>query len=147
MRERVKELRATREAERQKVAEEKKRQQFLQSSDKIRTLQSKQEMERIKLAREEQLRIEEMKRQRQQELDAIYSEMWMQDIKAKEDREKRDLAAAKARTDEQYNVLAQQRAALEEAREHERELQQEEQRQMVRGGVGWGRRRARARGS
>lgn len=133
MRERVKELRSVREEERQKLAEEKKRQQFLQDSDKIRTLQQKQEIERIQIAREEQMRIEALKKQRQQELDSIYNEMWMQDIKAKEDREKRDLQAAKARTEEQYSVLAQQRAALAEAREHEHELQQEEQKQMVRG--------------
>lgn len=131
MRERVKELRESREAERAQLAEEKKRQLFLEGSDKIRTLRQKQEIERIKVAREEQLQLEARKKAHARQVDAIYDHMWQEDIRAKEERERRDTEAARARTKEQYTVLGQQLAALAEARAYEKQLHDEEQRQMV----------------
>eukprot|EP00045_Choanoeca_perplexa_P011594 m.123740 g.123740 ORF g.123740 m.123740 type:complete len:499 (-) comp15686_c0_seq1:2920-4416(-) len=128
MRDRIKTLRETREAERQQVAEAKKQELFLRNCDPVRLVQQQQNLKAVVAAREEQLQIKQRRQQHEQAVDAMYDQLWLEDKRAKDAKAERDASAAKQRTRKQQAVLQQQRAAVEQARERERLLKAEEER-------------------
>lgn len=116
MRERVRQLKEAREAERTELANGKLEQHFLLNCEQLRTLKSKEDAKVVTVHRDMQIKQKEEIRAHEKEVEKLFAGMWEQDRLAKDQRAQRDEAARRERAANQGSVLAAQMAALEESR-------------------------------
>lgn len=127
MRDRLRQLKEVREAERATQAEEKLEQHFLQNCEQLRTLRSKQDAQTMHQHRHVQVRERQAIVEREKDVDRLYADLWDQDRQAKDRRAAEEESARRARNAEQSAVLAKQLAAIEENRLWQARLRQEEE--------------------
>lgn len=131
MRSRIKSLREERESERRQIAEERKRELFLKNCEPIREIQRQKEVQAVSHARQQQIDQKQSITAREQAIDQLYSNMWLEDKQAKDAKAERDRQLRNQRTMEQCHVLDEQVAAIEEARNREAVLKAEAEKARV----------------
>ncbi|KAM3874202.1 cilia- and flagella-associated protein 53 [Diretmus argenteus] len=138
MRERAKMLKERRESERQQLVADKLEQLFIQDSEELRTIHTKRREEEVYVERSAQIRTRREQRQKQQEEDRLFDELWDADRQAKEERESQEEQRQQQSDMEQLGYLRAQMKAAEEQRQQAKQLKDEEaqllreQREMLR---------------
>ncbi|GBM22807.1 hypothetical protein AVEN_226477-1 [Araneus ventricosus] len=121
---RYKELKMQKEAERQKMADEKKEQQFKRNCEELRTLMSKkiasETAEEGRRLRCERLAEAEEKNREEE----IYAELWLKDTEAKQQREEKEEESRRQRDAEYAQLVSQQ--VQERRLEKQRKLREKE---------------------
>jgi len=120
-------LKSKREAERLKVVEEKRKQQWKNKCEEVRPILSRRQTVEVFRGRDEQVAMKALKEQRKKETEAMYADMWAKDRLAKCAREERQEQIRVQRNEIQLKDLAIQCAAKEAkkiygVREKEEEL-------------------------
>jgi hypothetical protein len=126
MRERAKQLRDKREAERIALVENKLEQRWRGQCEELRAVLTKRHQDEVCLDRAEQLRMKQEAKQREQEEEQMYARLWEEDQAAKCKREEIEAAMQIERNREMLKVLTLQMAAVEKQKEEMRELKEKE---------------------
>jgi len=109
MRKKAQELRAKREAERQKIVATKLDEQWKNQCEELRSVLSRRDQDQVCIERQHQLNVlAEMELERQAE-EEMYAELWERDRLAKAAREERESQSAMERTYAMLDTLQQQR--------------------------------------
>lgn len=108
---RAAELKSRREAERLKLVEEKREMQFIGRCEEIRPILSRRQTEQIFRDRGQQIATKAQLARREQEVEAMYAEMWEQDRLAKAAREEKTEQLRVFRMQDQLSGLNVQKAA------------------------------------
>jgi len=106
-------LKAKREAERQKVVEEKREMQWIAKCEEIRPVLSRRQTEEVFRDRGKQIAVKAQIEQRKQAQEAMYADLWEKDYLAKAAREERQEQIRMQKNMEQVKGLNVQKAAKE----------------------------------
>ncbi|PAA59231.1 hypothetical protein BOX15_Mlig024162g1, partial [Macrostomum lignano] len=126
MRERAKQLREEKEAERQQLVEQKMNELWREQSEELRTNLQKRHLAEVIAERDNQVHLKKRLEAQRQAEERYFHELWKDELAAKAEREERDLAERKQREMETVAVLEQQRAAFKARRDEELKLKEEE---------------------
>eukprot|EP00906_Rhabdomonas_costata_P027814 RCo039509 len=124
------ELKEQREAKRKAEAEERLERAFRDQCDELRSAVSKNTVLQVAEDRREQILWNEEKKRQEREDNQIFSEMWEQERLKKIQRAQDDLERTKRMNEDLRRNLAIQKAAWEDAKRREKEIQAEEDRIM-----------------
>jgi cilia- and flagella-associated protein 53 len=108
-----------------KFVEEKMDEKWRLECDDLRTFESKKIQASMKAEHLRQMEEKVCERRHKMEEDAIFANLWYEDIKAKKQREEIDAQRAKDKNKETAHILRQQIDVLEEQRQEERRLRNE----------------------
>lgn len=126
LRERAKQLREKREADRIALVEQKYEQQFREQCEELRTNVSTLQRQEIRTDLQEQMRIKEEQNLEKRQEEEVFHQLWQADIEAKAKREEADARRQSEANRQTVAYLRQQMAALEEKKQQEKRLILEE---------------------
>lgn len=126
MKKRAAELKAKREAERQKIVDEKREMQWIAKCEEIRPVISRRQTEEVFRDRHHQIAIKAQMEQQRQAQEAMYADLWAKDHLAKAAREEREEQVRIQKKMEQVKGLNLQKAANEAAKCDQRKIKEQE---------------------
>ncbi|RMZ98613.1 cilia- and flagella-associated 53-like [Brachionus plicatilis] len=130
LREKAKEIKMNKEMEKAAFVQEKLDQKWRSECDELRTFHSKQLQAGMKEEHMRQIEEKVCRNRHKLEEEAIFADLWYQDIQAKKDREDRDAKKALERNMEVAGILKQQMEVLERQKEEEKQIKAENGRLM-----------------
>ncbi|CAF0710400.1 unnamed protein product [Brachionus calyciflorus] len=130
LREKAKQIRINRELEKAAFIQEKLDQKWRSECDELRTFQSKQLQAGMKEEHMRQIEEKVCRDRHKLEEEAMFADLWYQDIQAKKDKEDREARKAYEKNMEVAQVLKQQMEVLERQKEEEKRIKAENGRLM-----------------
>jgi len=124
MKERAKHLKEKREAERLAYVEEKMEQKFSEECEELRSEISKKTRDKIFKDREEQIRMNKEKIEKEKQMEEFYAGLWEEDTKSKAKHEEMETKQQIERNRSALEILNLQKMAIETQRREEKQIKE-----------------------